>query len=51
MQTAIVIVIVAIAAFFITRRFYRSLKGSSASTCGCGCNGCGADQKQDCTEI
>lgn len=49
MQTAIVIIIVAVAAFFMIRRFYNSVKKQSASNCGCGCSGCSPDQKQDCT--
>ena len=52
MQTAIVIVIVAVAAFFLIRRFYNSVRSKgNASTCGCGCNGCAPSQKQNCSEI
>lgn len=41
MQTSIVIIIVAIAAVYIFRRFYRSMKATAeAPTCGCGCDGC-----------
>ncbi len=40
MQTLIVIVIVAIAAIYLGRRFYRSIKTPQANTCSCGCNGC-----------
>ncbi|MGD9368484.1 MAG: FeoB-associated Cys-rich membrane protein [Desulfobacteraceae bacterium] len=50
MQTAIVIGIVALAAFFMIRRFYNSVKKRSSSACGCGCSGCLPDRKQDCTE-
>ncbi|MEJ2154304.1 MAG: FeoB-associated Cys-rich membrane protein [Desulfobacteraceae bacterium] len=50
-QTIIVIVIVAIAAFFMIRRFYNGIQKSSSSTCGCGCEGCAPSQKQNCTEL
>ena len=51
MQTAIVIVIVALAAFYLVRRFYNTVQQKNASTCGCGCDGCSPDQKENCTEI
>ncbi len=40
LQTVIVILIVAGAAFWLARRFYNSLKKSDSSACGCGCSGC-----------
>jgi len=40
MQTLIVIVIVAMAAIYLGRRFYRSIKTAQASTCSCGCSEC-----------
>jgi hypothetical protein len=51
MQTAIVVIIVALAAFFMIRRFYTSVRKDDSSACGCGCDGCGPPQKQNCTEI
>ena len=51
MQTVIVIVIVAVAAFFMIRRFYNSFQKGHNSTCGCGCDGCAPSQKQNCAEI
>lgn len=51
MQTAIVVVIVALAALFLVRRFYNSVQKKNASTCGCGCDGCSPNQKQNCAEI
>lgn len=53
MQTAIVIVIVAVAAFFMIRRFYNSVSVNkkNTSTCGCGCDGCSPNQKDNCSEI
>lgn len=53
MQTAIVIVIVSVAAFFMVRRFYNSVWGQKkgASTCSSGCNGCSPRQKENCTDI
>ena len=46
MQTLIVILIVALAAYYLIRRFYKSIHPSSPPACGCGCEGCGADQKK-----
>jgi hypothetical protein len=40
LQTILVILIVAGAAFYLVRRFYNSLKKSDSSACGCGCSGC-----------
>ncbi len=40
LQTIIVILIVAGAAFYLGRRFFNSLKKSDSSACGCGCSGC-----------
>ncbi len=51
MQTAIVIIIVAAAGFYLIRRFYNSIAKGSPSTCGCGCDGCGPVEKNNCTEI
>ncbi len=51
MQTTIVVVIVAVAAFFMARRFYRSVRKDNTPSCGCGCDGCAPNQKQNCTEI
>ncbi len=51
MQTAIVIIIVAAAGFYLIRRFYNSVAKGSPSTCGCGCDGCGPVEKNNCTEI
>jgi hypothetical protein len=52
LQTLIVLVIVAIAAFLMIRRFYNSVRSKGdSSTCGCGCDGCAPSQKQNCTEI
>lgn len=48
MQTVIVIGIVALAVFYMIRRFYNSVKKQSAFTCDCGCSGCSPDQKQNC---
>lgn len=41
MQTAIVILIVALAALYMARRFWRTRQGASCSGCGgsCGCSG------------
>lgn len=40
MDTVIVIVIVAIAAFYTGRRIYRQLKGSNVCNCEGGCSNC-----------
>lgn len=41
MQTALVVVIVAVAAIFLGRRLFNSVKKGGQATCGCGCSGCG----------
>jgi hypothetical protein len=41
MQTLIVILIVAIAAAFLIRKFLKNFKPED--TCGCGCSSCPAD--------
>ncbi|MDA8137422.1 MAG: FeoB-associated Cys-rich membrane protein [Desulfobacteraceae bacterium] len=40
MQTAIVIIIVALAAFFLLRNLYLRLFKRTEPACGCGCSGC-----------
>jgi hypothetical protein len=42
LQTIIVILIVACAAFYMIRRIYNSLKKNGSAACGdsCGCSGC-----------
>jgi hypothetical protein len=44
MQGILVALIVALAAAYLARRFYRSYKSASGQTpsdgCGCGCSGC-----------
>ncbi|GAB7022406.1 FeoB-associated Cys-rich membrane protein [Salidesulfovibrio brasiliensis] len=48
-DTIIVILIVAVAAFYVVRRFVRNAKSTGGS---CGCSGCGSnctpEQKQNC---
>jgi hypothetical protein len=51
MQTAIVVVIVVLAALFLARRFYNSVQKKNSSTCDCGCEGCSPNHKQNCPEI
>ncbi len=51
MQTAIVIVIVAAAAYFMVRRIYNNVQKDTSSDCGCGCDGCSPSQKQSCSDI
>lgn len=40
MQHILIIIIVALAAAFIIRRYYRSFKASQADPCSCGCTSC-----------
>lgn len=40
MQHIIILLIVALCAFYVGRRLYRSL-GKSDKGCGCSCSGCG----------
>ena len=40
MQILIVAIIVVIAAVYLVRRFYRSVKVTETNICGCGCDGC-----------
>lgn len=48
MQTALVIVIVAVAAIFLGRRLFNSVKKGGQTTCGCGCSGCGSKSQENC---
>jgi hypothetical protein len=48
MQTIIVIIIVAIAAAFLIRKFLKNLKQEDA--CSCGCSSCPADTAATCEE-
>lgn len=48
MQNIIIILIIALCAFFVGRRFYRGLGKSSKSGCGCSCSGCGPDMASIC---
>jgi hypothetical protein len=49
MQNLIIILIIAICAVLIGRRFYRNLRSTSdAGSCGCGCTGCGPDLASTC---
>jgi hypothetical protein len=41
MQTVIVILIVAVAAAFLVRKFFKNVKRED--TCGCGCTSCPTD--------
>lgn len=49
MQTAIVLLIVAAAVFFLARRFYHSIAKENSSICGCSCSGC--HSIQSCTDF
>ncbi len=51
LQTIIVILIVACAAFYMIRRIYNSLKKGDSTACGgnCGCSGCNVSQS--CEEL
>jgi len=49
LQTIIVILIVACAAFYMIRRIYNSLKKSGSTSCNCGCSGCNVSQS--CEEL
>jgi hypothetical protein len=50
MQTIIVLIIVAVCAFFVGRRFYRNFKKTKpGSGCGCDCSGCGPDVTSTCS--
>lgn len=51
MQTAIVLVIVALAAVYLVRRFYNSVQKKSSPTCGCGCDGCAPREKENCSGV
>ena len=46
METAIILIVVALALFFIVRSFVRSAKGKS-SGCGGGCTSCGTPPADD----
>ncbi|MGD2098152.1 MAG: FeoB-associated Cys-rich membrane protein [Desulfobacterales bacterium] len=48
MQTIIVIIIVAIAAAFLIRKFFKKFKQQDA--CSCGCASCPADTAATCEE-
>lgn len=45
MQTIIVIIIVAMAAAFLLRRFYKRMSKPAQTDCGCGCSGCAAQHE------
>jgi hypothetical protein len=51
MQTAIALVIVVLAAFYLVRRFYNSVQKQRSPACGCGCDGCGPAQEENCSGI
>lgn len=40
LENTLIIVIVAMAAFFVGRRFRNSFKVNKSGGCGCGCSGC-----------
>ncbi|MDR2550814.1 MAG: FeoB-associated Cys-rich membrane protein [Desulfobulbus sp.] len=40
MQQILVILAVALAAFFTGRRLWRSWRNAGTGSCGCGCSGC-----------
>ena len=50
MQTAIVVVIVILAAFFIGRRFYQNVQNSKTDGCAGGCGCCSQSRDDSCTE-
>jgi len=50
MQTAIVVVIVILAAVFIGRRFYQKVRNSKTDGCAGGCSCCSQNLNNSCTE-
>ena len=48
MQNIIIILIVAVCAFFVGRRLFRSFGKTAKSGCGCRCSGCGPDLSSIC---
>ena len=48
MQHLIIIIVVALAAAYLGRRFYRSFKAAgSEQSCACGCSSCGSADTDD----
>lgn len=47
MDKIVVFAIIAVAVFYLGRRFYRSFGGASQTGCGCGCSGCDLQQSCD----
>jgi hypothetical protein len=50
MQTAIVAIIVALAAIYLVRRFYKSVQSSRTPGCAGGCSGCSQIRDNTCSE-
>ncbi len=48
MQTAIVILIVALAGYYLVRRFYKNVKNSNTEGCSGDCACCGMSHKNTC---
>ena len=48
MQNIIIILIVALCAFFVGRRFYGNFRSRKGTGCGCSCSGCGPDMASIC---
>ena len=50
MQTVFVVVIVALAVFYLVRRFYKSVQQRDTEGCGGDCACCGQARKTSCPE-
>ena len=51
METAIIIVIVAISLAYLVRRAWKTVFRHQESTCDCGCSGCSSEVQETCTDI
>ncbi len=51
METAIIIVIVAISLAYLVRRAWKTVFRQQESTCGCGCTDCSSEVQETCTEL
>lgn len=51
METAIIIVIVAISLAYLVRKAWKTVFRQPESTCGCGCSGCSSEVQETCTDL
>lgn len=49
MENIIIVIIIAVAAIYVGKKFYKTYKAAESGGCGCTCESCGTDREK-CSE-